>query len=359
MRRWAQHLASRFVYGKRATPYEVLHRFSERVAGSYGTEDVLPRMATILGEGTGAERAQVWLRIGDELRPAAVSPEGALRSGPVPATKTQEPRIPDVSHAVPVRDGNELLGVLSITKPSSDPVTATEEKLVGDLAVQAGLVMRNVRLVQDLRASRGRLVAVQDQERRKIERNIHDGAQQQLVALAVKAKLADRMVDSDAAKAHEILAQVQTETQEALESLRDLARGIYPPLLADEGLRAALEAQARKAPMPVTVHTNGSDRYPQDVEATVYFCCLEALQNATKYSDATSVTITLLASDGLLSFEVADDGRGFDTATTPRGSGLQNMADRLDALGGALEITSAPGLGSRLSGRIPIQRASS
>lgn len=354
IRRWAQRLANRFVYGRRATPYEVLHEFSERVAGSYGTEDVLPRMATILGEGTGAERAQVWLKIGSELRPTEAWPEGVERSRPVPLSGTDLPQIADVSHAVPVLDRAELLGALSVTKSASDPVSPTEEKLVADLALQAGLVLRNVRLVEDLRASRGRLVAAQDQERRKIERNIHDGAQQQLVALAVKAKLADAMVDRDVPKAHEMLAQIQAETQEALESLRDLARGIYPPLLADEGLAAALRAQARKAPVPATVSTNGVERYPQEIEATAYFCCLEALQNASKYAEASRVEISLSAADGVLAFEVVDDGGGFDSEAVRRGTGLQNMADRLAALGGSLEVRSTPGAGTSVIGRIAI-----
>jgi signal transduction histidine kinase len=255
---------------------------------------------------------------------------------------------------VPVRHRDELLGALSITKAPSDPVSPTEEKLVGDLALQAGLVLRNVRLVEDLRASRGRLVAAQDEERRRLERNIHDGAQQQLVALAVKAKLADAMVDKDAEKAREILAQIQAETQEALETLRDLARGVYPPLLADKGLVAALEAQARRAPVRVAIGADGVERYPQEVEATAYFCVLEALQNASKYADASAVTIELSVSEDRLGFAVADDGRGFDPAATPRGSGLQNIADRLEALGGTLEIHSEPGAGTRLVGLLPI-----
>jgi signal transduction histidine kinase len=354
VRRWAQRLADRLVYGERATPYEVMHEFSERVAGSYGTEDVLPRMAAILGQGTGAERAQVWLRIGSELRPMAAWPEEARRSGSIRISGSELPEMADVSHAVPVRDRDELLGALSVTKAVSDRVTPTEERLVGDLALQAGLVLRNVRLLEDLRASRGRLVAAQDAERRRLERNIHDGAQQQLVALAVKAKLVDAMVERDVEKAREILGQIQAETHEALESLRDLARGIYPPLLADKGLPAALEAQARRAPMPVAIAADGVERYPQEVEATTYFCVLEALQNASKYAEASSVTITLRASDAGLTFEVADDGRGFDPASTPWGSGLQNITDRLEAIGGTLEIRSEAGAGTRLVGLLPI-----
>jgi signal transduction histidine kinase len=354
--RRARVLANHLVYGERATPYEVLHAFSERVAGSYRTEDVLPRMASILGEGTGAERAQVWLRLGAELRPVAVWPEGAERSGPCLVSGSRLPEIAEVGHAVPVLDGGDLLGALTLTKATSDPVTPTEERLVEDLAHQAGLVIRNVRLVEDLRASRGRLVAAQDEERRRIERDIHDGAQQQLVALSVKVALADRAVDVDATRAHRILAEVREETQEALDTLRDLARGIYPPLLADQGLAAALAAQARKSPLAVEVLADGLGRYPREVEATAYFCCLEAMQNAAKYSGASSVRVVLGESNGVLRFEVDDDGRGFDPVRTPRGSGLQNVTDRLDALGGSVEVTSSPGKGTVLLGSIPLRR---
>jgi signal transduction histidine kinase len=139
-----------------------------------------------------------------------------------------------------------------------------------------------------------------------------------------------------------------------MENLRDLARGIYPPLLADQGLRAALEAQARKAGLPVAMELDGVGRYPQEVEAAVYFSCLEALQNVAKYAEATSVKLRLLEEDGHLVFAVRDDGRGFDPSATPHGSGLVNIADRLAALGGEVEIRSKPGEGTEVSGRIPV-----
>ncbi len=355
VRRWAQRLANRLVYGQRATPYEVLSEFSGRVAGSYDTEDVLPRMATVLGEGTGARRAQVWLRLGTDLRPAAVWPEGAARSAPRAAASAELPDLPDVSHAVPVLDRGELLGALSVTKGASDPITPTEQKLARDLSLQAGLVLRNVRLVEELRASRERLVAAQDDERRKIERDLHDGAQQQLVALAVKARLAEAMVGEDDERERALLQELARETQETLESLRDLARGIYPPLLAEQGLVAALEAQSGKAAVPVVVRANGPGRYSREIEATVYFCVLEALQNAAKYADASEVEVVLETLDGVLRFEVTDDGRGFDPDLTPRGTGLQNMIDRLEAVGGGLEIRAEPAAGTSIAGRIPVR----
>jgi signal transduction histidine kinase len=354
VRRWARRLADRLVYGQRATPYEVLHRFSERVAGSYRAEDVLPRMATILGEGTGAERAQVWLRVGDDLRPTAAWPDGASRSNPRRMRDGELPAMPDVSLAVAVQDRGTLLGALSVTKTPTDPVSPTEGRLVADLALQAGLVLRNAQLFEELRASRARLVSAQDEERRKIERNLHDGAQQQLIALAVKAKLADSILGSDMDRSRELLDEIRAEATDALESLRDLARGVFPPLLEDQGLEAALRAQAAKSPVPVAVHADGLDRYGRDVEATVYFCCLEALQNVAKYAHASRVQIVLAVADAGLRFEISDDGHGFDAETIERGSGLQNMVDRVEAVGGQLAIRSAPGEGTRITGVIPL-----
>jgi signal transduction histidine kinase len=351
--RIARKVVDRFVYGRRATPYEVLTEFSERVGTSYATEDVLPRMAQVLGEGAGAEVARVWLRAGRELRQAAAWPEDATSIPAVPIAAEGELSVQGET-AVEVRDRGELLGALSVRMPPADPMNPTKEKLVRDLAAQAGLVLRNVRLLEDLRASRQRLVVAQDEERRRLERNIHDGAQQQLVALAVKARLARQMTERDPAKTAEMLLQIEAETQTALEDLRDLARGIYPPLLADRGLVAALEAQSRKASVPVSVEADAVGRYPADVEATVYFCTLEALQNVAKYADADGTLIRLSQSNGSLSFEVVDEGRGFDPDAVATGSGLQGMADRLAAVGGSLEIRSAPGRGTTVAGRVPV-----
>jgi signal transduction histidine kinase len=261
----------------------------------------------------------------------------------------------------PVEQSGELLGALAVRKPTSDPVTPADEKLITDLASQAGLVLRNVRLsealkarLEDLQAAQKRLVSAQDAERRRLERNIHDGAQQQLVALAVKLKLADALIDRDASKARELVGQLQVETHSALEDLRDLARGIYPPLLADKGLPAALEAQARKSGLNIEVRADGIGRYPQDIEAAVYFSCLEAMQNIAKYADASSVSLRLSESDRSLRFSVTDDGRGFDMEETPGGSGLQGIADRLGALDGEITVTSAPGRGTTIDGRLPV-----
>jgi signal transduction histidine kinase len=352
--RLARRVADRLVYGRRATPYEVLSEFSHRVGGSYASEDVLPRMASILAGAVGATRAIVWLRIGGELRPAGLTPDAGPVPDAVPLRGDDLPHVPaDV--AIDVRDQGELLGALAVDMPANDPMNPSRERLIRDLASQAGLVLRNVRLIEELRASRQRLVAAQDAERRRLERNIHDGAQQQLVALTVKVRLLEQLTEKDPSKARAMAAQIQEDTTAALDDLRDLARGIYPPLLADKGLPAALSGQARKSPVPVEVEAGEIGRYSQDVEAAVYFSCLEALQNVTKYAEATRVTISLEGSDGTLAFAVADDGVGFDPAARSPGTGLQGIADRMDALGGTFEVVSAAGAGTRVLGRVPIR----
>jgi len=238
--------------------------------------------------------------------------------------------------------------------PKDEPLRPAGQQLVADVASQAGLVLANAGLIEDLRASRQRLVTAQDEERRRLERNIHDGAQQDLVALAIKAQLADATVDEDPAQAKQILGELKADATGALENLRDLARGIYPPLLADLGLAAALGAQASKSPVPATVEADGIGRFPQDTEAAVYFCCLEALQNTAKYAHATQARICLQIQSGTLHFTVSDNGAGYDTNHTPLGSGQRNMADRLAAVGGRFEVRSALSLGTTITGHLPV-----
>jgi signal transduction histidine kinase len=356
VRRAARSLADRVVYGKRATSYEVLAQFSGRMADTYATDDVLPRMAQILAGATGASSATVWLLVGGELRPAASNGDAPVRNA-FAIRADRLPELPD-DFAGEVRHQGELLGALSVSMPVNDPLDPGREKLVRDLASQAGLVLRNVRLIEELRASRQRLVAAQDEERRKIERNIHDGAQQQLVALAVKQRMVASVVGRDDDRARAILEELQSETTQALEDLRDLARGVYPPLLADQGLAAALEAQARKSTVPVDVMADGVARFPQEVEVAVYFSCLEALQNVVKYAEASGAAIRLANVGGELTFEVEDDGVGFDASSTGYGTGLQGMADRLDALGGRIDVRSARGSGTTITGVVPVAATS-
>jgi signal transduction histidine kinase len=351
VRRAARSLADRLVYGRRATSYEVLADFSEHMADTYATDDVLPRMAQIVAGATGATRATVWLLVGGEMRPAATSGGEPQRAVAAPGDTMPE-ILDDV--VVEVRHNGELLGALSVTTPPNDPLDPTRRKLVSDLASQAGLVLRNVRLIEELKASRQRLVAAQDEERRRLERNLHDGAQQQLVALSIKVRLAQQIANRDPGQVTTMLEDVQADAADALENLRQLAHGIYPPLLADKGLIAALEAQVRRSPLPVEIHGEVR-RYSQDIEAAVYFSCLEALQNVAKYAEATQIELVLSNGNGVLQFEVRDDGVGFDPASTGYGTGLQGIADRLAALEGSVDVSSAVGRGTTVTGRVPFQ----
>jgi signal transduction histidine kinase len=345
LRRLARRISDRVVYGGRATPYDVLTEFSDRMSETYSTDDVLPRMAAIVAAGTRAERVGIWLLVGGEMQPAA--------SWPQESADEDSPAIALGEGSFEVRHQGELLGAITVSMPAADPMNPSKEKLIRDLASQAGLVLRNVRLIEELRASRRRIVTTQDERAKTLERNIHDGAQQQLVALAVKLRLAEGLARKDPERTASMLSDLQAEANDALENLRDLARGIYPPLLADQGLPSALEAQARKSPVPVDVRARDVDRYPQEIESAVYFSCLEALQNVAKYAEASSASVELAHEDGHLTFRVTDEGRGFDATTRTYGTGLQGMADRLDSIGGTLEVNSSPGRGTSVAGRIP------
>jgi signal transduction histidine kinase len=402
VRAQAARVANRVVYGRRATPYQVLSDFAGRIGGVYSSEDVLPDMARVVAAGTGARRVVVWLTVGGELR-AVVStdparPAAALPGLPVPAAAESPgkettgsgstgsgspeagspkagspeaespeagpagtgelPGLPDVDVAVPVTRDGRLLDAIGITMPRGEPLLPAGRQLVADVASQAGLALANVGLVEDLRASRQRLVTAQDEARRRLERNLHDGAQQDLVALVIKARLAAEH-SADLAEARQALDELRCDATAALENLRDLARGIYPPMLADLGLPAALGAQANRSALPITVNAGALGRFPEETEAAVYFCCIEALQNIAKYAAASRAAITLRTDRGAqgagtLIFSVTDDGTGFDAARTPLGAGLRNMSDRLSALGGRLEVTSAPGRGTTITGRLPV-----
>jgi signal transduction histidine kinase len=335
-------LANRLVYGRRASPYDVLAGFSRRLAHALSVDQVLPLMAETAAHGVGASRSLVRVHV----------PGGTDRVTGWPT----EPNGESIDRVVPVLHHGELVGEIGVAKPPGDPLRATEQALLDDLAAQAGPALSNVRLTEDLRASRQRIVSAQDQERRPIERDLHDGAQQHLVVLAINARLARELLETDPSQAAPLLADIESEATEALAALRDLARGIYPPVLAERGLVAALSDHIMKAAPrtrlevdPVTTTT----RFAPELEAGVYFCCLEALQNAAKYAANATVVVSVAREPGGIAFLVIDDGPGFDASAPRTGTGLQGIADRLAALGGCMELESLPGHGTRVTGRVP------
>ena len=211
------------------------------------------------------------------------------------------------------------------------------------------------RQAAELQASRARIVAAADEERRRIERNLHDGAQQRQLGIALKARLIEQVASKDPGRAMSLLNQLPDEAMAALDELRVLAQGIYPPLLSSTGLGEALADACRRAPLPAAVEVDGIGRYPREVESAVYFCCLEALNNAGKHAGhGASARIRVWAEDGALHFEFADDGRGFEAGSEPPGAGLTNMRDRLAAVGGMLAIDSTTGEGTRVRGVVPL-----
>jgi signal transduction histidine kinase len=343
-----ERLANRLVYGVRAVPYEVLADFTTRLDGRQSSLELLPVMARMLAQGTGSDAATVWLDENGREVPASSFPE-------------HQHVTPDAAtRSVPLQHAGANLGRLAVARRSGEPLSPTEERLMDGLASQAGLVLHSAglqdelsRRMIELRQSRHRLVAAQDEARRRLERDLHDGAQQNLVSLRMKLGLAAGVALEKPDSLEPLLQEMQSELGDALDSLRNLARGVYPPLLEAEGLKAALRARARQVPISIDVQC-GSERYPRELEGAFYFCCSEALQNLTKHSRATRGSVRVWCEDGRLCFEVRDNGRGLDSARAKSGGGLQNIRDRLDVLGGVVDVSSTPGVGARVAGWVPL-----
>jgi signal transduction histidine kinase len=351
LRRQLQRVANRIVYGRRATPYEVLSSFARRVSAV--DPDVLTQVARSLAEGTTATSASIWVIRDDSPHCIAAWP-GATHEEAIGTDGASDQRVAPVTH-----DGEDLGRVLIRVEPGQ-PFPVNDARLLAQVAAGLGLALRNLQLTDDLRArvdelasSRRRIVAVQDGTRRKLERDLHDGAQQRLVALKIKLGIGAAMAAKAGIEDVQVMLEtIRAETDQTIDSVREFARGIYPPLLEADGLGAALSAQGRKMPIPVTVQSAGLARYPKEMESTVYFCVLEALQNAMKHSEASSVQVVLSERDGELGFDVRDDGVGFD-AGAAAGSGLVNMVDRVEAVGGSLVVDSRPGHGTSVTGTLP------
>jgi signal transduction histidine kinase len=252
--------------------------------------------------------------------------------------------------------------VLTLVASSGQTLSEEDAGLAGQVASGMGLALKNRLLterlqsrVEDLRESRRRLVAVQDETRRKLERDLHDGAQQQLVALKVKLGLSRMIAEKEgASEMVDLLSEIGGDADDAVESLRRFARGVYPPLLEAEGLVAAVTAHARNSGFPVVVETDGIGRYPKEIESTVYFCVLEALRGSTGPGEPVDATVRLAQFNGSVTFEIRRDGHGFDPAPDSVDTRLVNMRDRMDAIAGTLTAVSRPDEGTVISGSIPV-----
>jgi signal transduction histidine kinase len=343
----------------------VLRRFSETVTGSYPAEQLPARMARVLADGTDAEWAQVWVTVDGIQTLAATWPPRAAADNTPAGVLTAAPATG--VRSMPVCHAGELLGLL-VVKPRDDvSLTSVEERLFAGLAEQAGLVLRGTALrvqlsqraselalrADELRASRQRLVESHDEARRLLERDIHDGAQQHLVALAVNLRLAHTLAPLSADEADDLLVEQRRAAGEAIATIDRLAQGIYPPLLTEGGLTAALRSVLDTAGIPVRIDSTGVRRYGGDLEAAAYFCTLEAVQNAVKHSGAPVVRLTLTGERDCLSIRVDDDGAGFDQVGTAEGHGLVNMRDRVESQGGSLTVRSTLGRGTHIRVRLP------
>jgi signal transduction histidine kinase len=401
--------ATRRVFGARQAPDEVLRTFGSRMTRAIPMDELLLQLAESLRKTMTLTSADIYTGLGDVLERTAAVPDSGPRSliigdreRPVIAragvsgsawTSVWLPGLLDGGpgrgstgaagalgagslgpgqgqlRVAPVSHAGELLGLIAVTRPATDEqFSAEDDRVLTELARQVGLALHNARLdtalqttldelrkqAEELRRSRSRIVASADAERRRVERDLHDGAQQHLVALAVNLRLTRDLVNDDPETVGLMLDQLADEVKATIQELRDLAHGIYPPLLADSGLGEALAAAGRRSPLPVTVDARGIGRYGLEIESAVYFCCLEALQNAAKHAAGAQVAVRLWEESGGLLFAVTDDGPGFAAAQASSGHGYTNMADRLGAIGGTVRWDSAPGQGTRVSGSVPL-----
>jgi signal transduction histidine kinase len=346
----ADRLADRVVYGKRATPFDVLTDLTHRMSDAYSVQNILPKMVEAIASATGATRIVVWIRFDGELRPGAVWPSDQHANPVLVDVNGGVATLQGWDRVYPVVQRDELLGAITLMERPSDPIIPAKERLIKALAAQAGLVLRNVRLFEDLKASRQRLVTAQDAERRRLERNIHDGAQQRLLSLAVAVGLVRDRASDPALSAE--LDKVGEELGVTLNELRELARGMYPAILTEAGLGPALESLVQRATVTARLASAPEGRLSAPVEATAYFVVSEALANAAKHAHASSVTIDARAVDHRLVVEVVDDGVG--GADAANGTGLLGLTDRVAALDGSLIVESPAGMGTRIIAEIPL-----
>ena len=385
--------SNRLVYGEREAPDSVLRTFGSRLSRAVPLDELLLQVAESLRQTLAPLAAELWTGSEGELQRTVTVPDAPVArlslspseeavvaragvSGPawvkVWLPQLLRGREDCILRVAPMVHSGRLLGlIVAVRRPDAEAFRSEDEIALTELARQVAVALHNVQLdsalqasldevrrqAEELRASRARIVAASDAARRQIERNLHDGAQQHLVALAVNIRLARTLADADPGASKEILEQLGSDVQDAVQELRSLAHGIYPPLLVDRGLVEALRAAAGRAAIPTDVHADGVGRHAANVEAAVYFCCLEALQNAGKHAgEGARADVRIWEEEGGLLFEVADDGVGFDpSAHQEAGAGFVNMGDRVGAIGGSLAVHSAPGGGTRVAGRIPLR----
>ncbi len=336
LRNRLQRWANRLVFGHRASPYEVLSGATARLAGTNRPEDALAQVTQLVADGTGAAQAVLWLKVGGSLQPSAATPVEALEGlSEVPMSGDDFPEL-SWQASTPVRHGGEILGALSITKPPGESVTGIDEKMLDDVASGTGLLMRNIGLnaelaqrAEQLRASRRRLVTAHDSERHRLERNLHDGAQQQVVAIKVKLGIARTLAEREnAPEVETLVSSLSDATQEAVDAMRAVAHGIYPPLLEAEGLGVALTAASRITAIPVELEMENFARYERSIEESMYFCILETVARAIDGA-ATWVRVVLAESPDAVHFTIHHDG----AITT-----LLAVEDRVEAFGGGVTV---------------------
>ena len=390
VRDWSSRVARRLLRAQAPSLDEPLRLFSGRLSRAIPLEELLLQTAETLRRALALRTAEVWTGAGGELERTVSDPErGRARLSlaaeqPVVAregvagegfarvwlTPLLDGREGALLRVAPAVRAGELLGLIVAERPPDGAqFSDREDQLLGELARQVALALHNARLdsalqaslealqrqADELRASRARIVASADAERRRIERDLHDGAQQRLVGLMFRVEETRELAGSAPESAQASFDELKAELQSTLDEIRDLAHGIYPPLLSDGGLGEALTAAAARATTRCRVESDGVGRYSPELEAAVYFCCTEALQNAGKHAgEGVRASISIREETGWLVFAVEDDGAGFEPADVNRGVGLTNMRDRLGAIGGQLEIESAPGRGTRIAGAVPL-----
>jgi signal transduction histidine kinase len=346
-RRRLESLADRLVYGRRLSGYELIAQLGARLEAAPGAEDVAGTVAADVRAGLGASWVSVVL---DDAGQRVVGSAGTVATDAAPALR------------VPLVRGQQTVGAIECGPRDQGRYSEVDRQLLETLGRQAALAVHNswlsvqlARRLAELTASRARIVQAEDAGRRRLERDLHDGVQQELVAMLARLGLARNQLRRDATLAEASLRDVARDAQRALVSLQEVARGIHPPLLTDQGLVEAVRARTTRLTLPVEVTTaglNGSGRFPAEVEGAAYFVVIEALGNVLKHARASHAWVELAAAPDALRVTVRDDGCGFDTSTARR-QGLLGLQDRVEALAGTLRVTSAQGVGTTLTASIP------